>query len=148
MKTLDKLQNKYTDICQKLKSKMVTSDSRFSYFYLILGIVMINLGLESMASAQTTGTTTTGSFSLEVSAFTSIICAIVGFIEGVFGALIMVIAGIGAIVSAAFGQYRAALGLLAVAIGAFLIRSLVNTFFGSSILSKCPSKVGSAAAGT
>ena len=41
----------------------------------------------------------------------------------------MVAAGLGTIISAAFGQYRAALALLVVAIGAFILRSLVTTFF-------------------
>ena len=58
-----------------------------------------------------------------------VINAIFTYLEGSFGALIMVSAGIGAIVSSAFGQYRAALGLLVVAVGAFVLRSLVGTFF-------------------
>lgn len=55
--------------------------------------------------------------------------AILTYIEGTFGAMVMVAAGIGAILSSAFGQYRAALGLLVVAVGAFILRSLVGTFF-------------------
>lgn len=58
-----------------------------------------------------------------------VINAIFTYLEGSFGALVMVCAGIGAIVSSAFGQYRAALGLLVVAVGAFVLRSLVGTFF-------------------
>lgn len=54
---------------------------------------------------------------------------IFAYLEGSFGALIMVSAGLGAIISSAFGQYRAALGLLVVAVGAFILRSLVSTFF-------------------
>ena len=50
-------------------------------------------------------------------------------IEGNLGALIMVVAGIAAIVSAAFGAFRAAVSLLAVAVGAFILRSLVEIFF-------------------
>ena len=41
----------------------------------------------------------------------------------------MVTAGLGAIVTAALGAYRAAVGLLVVAIGAFILRSLVDIFF-------------------
>ena len=52
-------------------------------------------------------------------------------IEGAFGALIMVVAGIGAIIAAAMGAYRAALGMLVVAVGAFILRALVSLFFGS-----------------
>lgn len=60
---------------------------------------------------------------------TEAVNAILTYIEGAFGALVMVAAGLGAIISAAFGQYRAALGLLVVAVGAFILRSLVGTFF-------------------
>jgi type IV secretory pathway VirB2 component (pilin) len=54
---------------------------------------------------------------------------ILKYMEGSFGALIMIASGLGAIVAAAFGQYRAALSLLVVAVGAFILRSLVHTFF-------------------
>ena len=52
-------------------------------------------------------------------------------IEGAFGALIMVVAGLGAIVAAAMGAYRAAVGMLVVAVGAFILRALVSLFFGT-----------------
>lgn len=54
------------------------------------------------------------------------------YINGTFGALIMVTAGVFAIMSAAFGQYRAALSLLVVAIGSFILRSLVSTWFNDA----------------
>ncbi len=52
-------------------------------------------------------------------------------IEGAFGALIMVAAGLGAIVAACMGGYKLALTLLFVAVGAFILRSLVSLFFGT-----------------
>ena len=55
--------------------------------------------------------------------------AVLTYLEGSFGALVMVCAGVGAILSAAFGQYKASLGLLVVAIGSFILRSLMSTFF-------------------
>lgn len=55
--------------------------------------------------------------------------AILTYLEGSFGALIMVCAGLGAILSSAFGQYRAALGCLIIAVGAFILRSFLSTFF-------------------
>lgn len=55
--------------------------------------------------------------------------AVFTYLEGSFGALVMVVAGLGAIMSAAFGQYKAALGALVVAVGAFILRSFVYTFF-------------------
>jgi hypothetical protein len=41
----------------------------------------------------------------------------------------MAASGVGAIMSAAFGQYKAALSLMVVAVGAFILRSLISTFF-------------------
>lgn len=54
---------------------------------------------------------------------------LISLVEGNAGSLIMVLAGIGAIVSAAFGAYRAATSLIVVAVGAFILRSLVDIFF-------------------
>ena len=54
------------------------------------------------------------------------------FIEGSFGALVMVGAGLGAIIAGAFGAYKAAISLLFVAVGAFILRALVSLFFGTS----------------
>lgn len=62
--------------------------------------------------------------------------AVLEYLEGSFGALIMVGAGVFAILSAAFGQYRAALGLLVVAIGSFTLRSFISTFFNVTTLNE------------
>ncbi len=51
-------------------------------------------------------------------------------IEGAFGALVMVVAGIAAIVAATMGAYRASVAMLVVAVGSFILRSLVELFFG------------------
>lgn len=53
------------------------------------------------------------------------------FVEGSFGALVMTVAGIGAIVAAAMGAYKAAVAIIIVAIGAFILRALVSLFFGT-----------------
>ncbi len=53
-------------------------------------------------------------------------------IEGSFGALVMVVAGLGAIIAAAMGAYRASMGMLVVAVGSFILRSLVSLFFPRS----------------
>lgn len=58
------------------------------------------------------------------------VCQLYRLIEGAFGALVMTVAGIAAIVSSAFGAYRAAVGMLVVGLGAFILRSLVSLFFG------------------
>ena len=56
---------------------------------------------------------------------------LLALIEGAFGALIAVVAGIIAIIAAIMGAYRAALGFIVVAVGAFVLRSLVSLFFGT-----------------
>ena len=56
------------------------------------------------------------------------------YLNGAFGALVMIACGIGAILSSAFGQYRAALGLMVVAVGSFILRSLVATWFNDQSL--------------
>jgi len=93
-----------------------------------LGLIMLWFGLNLHAQAQMGGTgslTTTYNDDRIVMA----INAILTYIEGAFGALIMIAAGLMAIISAAMGQYKASLGLLVVAVGAFILRSLVGTFF-------------------
>jgi hypothetical protein len=62
--------------------------------------------------------------------------AVLTYLEGSFGALVMVAAGIGAIMSAAFGQYRSALSLMVVAVGAFILRSFMATFFNDANITK------------
>jgi hypothetical protein len=57
--------------------------------------------------------------------------AVLAYLEGSFGALVMAAAGIGAIVSSSFGQYKAALSLMVVAVGAFILRSIMDTFFNT-----------------
>ena len=128
-----KTKNKYTELCQKTGSILKNPsnmEKRQQYMMLFFGVALLNLGLVELASAQT-------DFDVDETQFTAVICAITEFIEGAFGALIMVISGIGAIVSAAFGQYKAAIGLLVVAVGAFVLRSLVATFFGDEIYADC-----------
>jgi hypothetical protein len=54
------------------------------------------------------------------------------FIEGAFGALIVVGAGFGAIIAAAVGAYKAAMALFVTAVGAFILRAYVSLFFGTN----------------
>jgi hypothetical protein len=55
--------------------------------------------------------------------------AVMTYLEGTFGSLVMAAAGIATIFAAAIGQYRAALSLLVVSVGAFTLRSFMSTFF-------------------
>ena len=56
-------------------------------------------------------------------------CKIVTFIQGSFGALIMVVAGIVTIISAAVGAYRIAISILIVGIASFILPALITLFF-------------------
>lgn len=55
------------------------------------------------------------------------------YLEGSFGALIMVVAGVFSIISAAFGQYKAALSCLVIGVGAFILRSFISSFFNIDV---------------
>jgi hypothetical protein len=91
----------------------------------ILGVALIAMGVSSdaMAVGVYNGDRIQDSINL-----------LLTHLEGAFGALVMVCAGLGAILSAAFGQYRAALGCLVVAVGAFILRSFLSTFFNVEIV--------------
>lgn len=101
--------------------------SRLEQVMLFAGVGLLVVGLADLSVAQET------TFS-EANYNDSLVRNAVGnlfrLIEGAFGALIMVVAGLGAIVAAAMGAYRAAVGMLVVAVGAFILRALVSLFFG------------------
>jgi hypothetical protein len=109
--------------CQRISAGFVApSKTTSSLMLFAFGIGLLALGTEGLVQAQ--HKTDYNDVRLADS-----LNAILIYIEGTFGAMVMVSAGIGAILSSAFGQYRAALGLLVVAVGAFILRSLVGTFF-------------------
>ncbi|MFN8391990.1 MAG: hypothetical protein U0136_16995 [Bdellovibrionota bacterium] len=99
---------------------------------LFVGVALLTGGLTELSAAQGRGPSNTFS---EADFDDTLIRNSVGnlfkLIEGAFGALIMVVAGLGAIVAAAMGAYRAAVGMLVVAVGAFILRALVSLFFGT-----------------
>jgi hypothetical protein len=96
---------------------------------LLLGVALIAGGLSHDVLAQAGNYDDIGEF--DDQRVGQAIDRIFAYIEGSFGALIMIVAGLGAIMAAALGSYSAALGLLVVAVGAFILRSLVATFFNT-----------------
>lgn len=86
-----------------------------------------------IAEVQAQGTTSLDQ-DINTDSIAEVVVKILQYLHGAFGALILVIAGVSAIISAAFGQYRAALGLLVVAVGVFVLESLILTFFPNDIL--------------
>ena len=101
----------------------------------ILITVLVGLSILSLTTlSYAQGSGPAGSFS-EAGFDDTLIRNAVGnlfrLIEGAMGALIMVVAGLFALLAAARGGYSAALSLLVVAVGAFILRALVSLFFGT-----------------
>lgn len=121
------LNNKAQHVSRRISAALIAPSRATSSMMLFgAGVVLLTVGMDQLAIGQGHKTT------YNDVRFSDSLNAILVYIEGTFGAMVMVSAGIGAILSSAFGQYRAALGLLVVAVGAFILRSLVGTFFNDS----------------
>lgn len=117
----------YLTLCRKASAAFVSPTiAQGRAFLFLFGLGILVLGLKAGVDAQ--GLTIT----YNDTRLTDSINGIMTYIEGSFGALIMIAAGLGSIISAAFGQYRAAISLLVVAVGAFILRSLISTFFNDT----------------
>lgn len=112
---------------QALAAKVEQHRNAFNLAGAALGLAMLSFAAVDTANAQLTARYNEVRISNAVN-------VIFTYIEGSFGALVMVCAGVGAILSSAFGQYRASLGLLVVALGSFTLRSFVGTFFNDKTL--------------
>jgi hypothetical protein len=66
---------------------------------------------------------------VDTSAIDEAICWLMHFQEGSYGALLMAVAGIGSLVSAATGNYRTAVNCLVVGIGSWLIEPIALIMF-------------------
>jgi hypothetical protein len=122
---ITKIKNAYVAVGQKVSAAMVApteKQARLALF--VAGVAILGLGLSHDVIAADQGGTTYNDEKIA-----NAVNAIMTYLEGSFGALIMAASGIGAIMSAAFGQYKAAFSLMAVAVGSFILRSLISTFF-------------------
>lgn len=88
-----------------------------------LGVLLLSVGTAGAVFAQ--GDTTGGGLYQAACGF------LLGFIEGPFGALITVGAGIGAIIASAVGGFKMAWTLVVVAVGAFILRAWITLFFAA-----------------
>jgi len=127
---LSQIKAKYTEICRKTSSKSTPSSETVQMGLFILGVVLISTGITMDASAYSAKANYNDARIAESAD------VILTFLNGAFGALVMVASGIGAIISGAFGQYRAALGLMVVAVGSFIVRSLISTWFNDATLTQ------------
>ncbi len=132
---INKVKKLYTHTGQYFTSlRVAPSDAQARTMLFLLGLGLLTVGMADLAHAQgANNIPSESSINYTDERIISSIRAVLAYIEGAFGALVMVAAGLGAIVSAAFGQYSAALGLFVVAVGAFILRSFVSTFFGSTL---------------
>lgn len=89
-----------------------------------LGLILLEYGFSEIAFAQQNE-------GKDHNRVRKAACRLYRLMEGAFGGLIATVAGVGAIVSSAFGGYRMAVGLLVTGLGAFTLRSLLSLFFGS-----------------
>ena len=124
---ITKMKNAYVDLAQKISAAAIApteKQARVALF--VAGVAILGLGLSHEVSAQVSSGAV---INYNDDRVTNAVNAIMTYLEGSFGALIMAASGIGAIMSAAFGQYKAALSLMVVAVGAFILRSLISTFF-------------------
>ncbi|MGI6680951.1 MAG: hypothetical protein ACOX3T_05685 [Bdellovibrionota bacterium] len=110
--------------------KVAPTKKQMQICLFIFGIVLLTtgLGLEAMAQARALGGT------IDASRINSASDALMMAIRGPFGALIMIIAGLFAIVMAAMGQYKIAMSLLVISLGSFILRSIIITFFNADNL--------------
>ena len=132
MKIAKKIAASYRSGCVRLS---VLAQVHSTMMLLVFGVALLLGGIVDISHAGGTGPS--GSFS-EAGFEDDLIRNSVGnmfkLVEGAFGALIMVVAGLGAIIAAAMGAYRAAVGMIVVAVGAFILRALVSLFFGTDYI--------------
>jgi hypothetical protein len=124
---VNKLRSNYTKMGQIVGSAMhAPSRSHMQIGLFTLGVGLLAVGMTNGAVAQV-GT----DIEYNDERLASAVARIFAYLEGSMGALVMVVSGLGAIMSAALGQYRTAMGCLVVAVGSFILRSVLNTFFNT-----------------
>lgn len=128
------LRKSYIGVCLQITDLIMTLQRAISFnlniLLFVVGLIILSIGVtnESLAAF---GSGRTMYNDQRIADATN---AVLTYLEGSLGALVMVAAGIGCILSAAFGQYRSAIGLLIVAIGSFILRSIVSTFFNDQTI--------------
>jgi hypothetical protein len=125
------------DITRKISVFSVAPSEKHARIILFAaGVALLGVGLSADVVAQ--GGVVARGGQIEDARIASAVNVLFKFLEGSFGALIMAAAGIGAILSASFGQYKAALSCMVVAVGAFILRSMMNTFFNIQSIGSAP----------
>jgi hypothetical protein len=110
-------------------AKMAPTEKQAQAILFAAGIICLGIGLSDDVFAGGAGGWNSRQGDVEDSRIALAVSTLFKYLEGSFGALIMAAAGIGAILSAAVGQYKAALSCMVVSVGAFILRSFMTTFF-------------------
>lgn len=126
---VSKVKDAYTNFGRKVGAMQAAPSKAQAQMVLFgLGIALLTVGMIHGAVAQDGF----GPGSYNDDRIAEVINRMFTYLEGSFGALVMVVAGIMAVFAAALGSYKMGLGLLIVAVGAFILRSLVSTFFNDA----------------
>lgn len=99
-------------------------------FLFLLGLGLLSFGLSDLAQAQVSVTLPDVGNDIGEEQFNFARCRFLRLLEGSFGALLAVAAGIGSIIAASVGKYAVSYTFLAVSVGSFCMRSFVSLFFG------------------
>ena len=111
-------------------AKVAPTEKQAQALLFAAGVVCLGIGLSDDVFATGIGSGSAArQGDVEDSRIALAVSTLFKYLEGSFGALIMAAAGIGAILSAAVGQYKAALSCMVVSVGAFILRSFMTTFF-------------------
>lgn len=122
------MKKKFLTLCQSIHAAFTAPKREHAQYALfVFGVTLVALSLPSFAFADYYQEP-------DYNKLDNVIRIVLDLIEGRFGVLIMLCAGIGAIISSAFGQYRAALSLLVVALGAFILRTIISIFFNTQTI--------------
>lgn len=89
-----------------------------NFLLFLFGMTLVSLGSGELAQAQA-----------NAAEYTEACGRLLALIEGPFGALITVGAGVGAIIASAVGGFKMAWTLVVVAVGAFILRAYITLFF-------------------
>ncbi len=96
------------------QKKMLKRQAKFA------AVFAAGLALHIMGSPEESHAFASAKFAIE---------QLCGYMMGNLGALLMTTAGVGAIVSAAFGNFKASYSLIITGIGAFSVSSMLNLYF-------------------
>lgn len=126
---ISKVRETSVDIARRVAVASVTPTEKQAQLVLLTaGIIALGIGLSHESFATGIGAIN-GQADFDDTRIANAVQTVMRYLEGSFGALIMAASGIAAIGSAAFGQYKAAMSCMVVAVGAFILRSMMNTFF-------------------